>query len=188
MLIAVDKDTLEVKYSARSDADTVLSLTNHSYFTLGCKSIRGLTLYVNADKYLKVDPDALIAESIEPVTSILDFRNPKKLTKNILDESLQSSRLNGYDHFLYFSNKGIENKNVVLSNSKIEMQVFTDFEGVQIYTSGFASECELYPEGPELHHSVAIEPSDSFNKLHFLKKDSLYSRSIKYIFLYRDGE
>lgn len=184
--VYLDSDVIEIKYTAKSDADTVLSLTNHSYFTLGCRSIKGLSLSINADKYLKTTSEELLPISKENVSPALDFRAKKIIYRDIDSEELHSPRLNGYDHFFYFNNKDINICNSTLSNNKIEMQLYTDFEGMQIYTSGYETGMELYPEVNGVHDSVAIEPSDSFEKLRLLKKDVLYLRTIKYIFTYRE--
>ena len=180
------EDNLDVLFNANSDMDSVLSLTNHSYFTLGCRSIKGLTLQINADKYLHTDCATLLPISVEEVNKTLDFRKPKKFFYDIQDKALHINRFNGYDHFYYLNKKDINEKALTLSNSKIEMDVYTDFEGIQIYTSGFHPGVELYPRASGLYDSVAIEPSDSFEKYHLLKKDVLYSRTIKYIFKYKD--
>ena len=183
-IVSLYEDIINVEYRAYSDKDTVLSMTNHTYFTLGCRGIDGLTLLIPADYYLETYPEDLLARAEKEVTEPLDFRIPKLISKDIDDPSLHGSRLNGYDHYYYFNNKG-DNK-VVLSNKKIDLEITTNFKGVQIYSSGFKAPVELYPVTKEIHNSIAIEPSDSFEKLHLLKKDTLYFREIKYIFLWKE--
>ncbi len=180
-IVYINSNEIDIEYTAKCDKDTVVSLTNHSYFTLGCRSIKGLTLQINADNYLNTD-NQLLAKSKEAVTEALDFREPKKIFKDIEAPELHRERLNGYDHFYYFNNKDINVKNASLSNAKFVLDIYTNFEGLQIYSSGFASGIKYYPECEGLFDSLAVEPSDSFEKLHLLKKDNVYSRTIKYIF------
>ena len=181
--VYVNSNMIDIEYTASSDMDTVLSLCNHTYFTLGCKSIKGLTLEIDADKYLDVDGNTLLAKDIMPVAKTFDFRKPKRITTDINDDSLHSPRLNGYDHYFYFTNNLFDKKKMSLSNAKFQMDIYTNYNGVQIYTSGFKSNVELYPEVEGLLDSVAIEPSDSFKTLHLLKKDVIYSRITKYVFI-----
>lgn len=181
-IVYVNSNEIDIEYNAVSDMDTVLSLCNHSYFTLGCKSIKGLTLWIDSNNYLKTDPETLLATERKFVSKALDFRTPKKICADIEDDSLHSTRLNGYDHYFYFENNSLSNKVLSLSNAKFQMDIYTNFPGVQIYTSGFDPKVELYPDTNGLFDSVAIEPSDSFKSLHLLKKDTLYTRTTKYIF------
>ena len=183
-VISKDENDIEVFYTATSDRDTILSLTNHTYFTLGCKSIHGLSLRINADEYLETNVEDLLPLGRNEVDEVLDFRNLKPITKDIENEKLQVSRLRGYDHFFYLNKK--EDNEIVLENRLIRMNIYTDFEGVQIYTSGFDSGVPLYPECDYKYNSIAIEPSDSFEKLHLIKKDITYMRRIKYSFTYKD--
>src|SRR5277367_2942343 len=48
---------LKLEYSAETDRDTIVNLTNHSYFNLaGSGDILKYVLYLDADKYTPVDP------------------------------------------------------------------------------------------------------------------------------------
>ena len=180
--VFLNSNELDIEYHGVSDKDTVLSLTNHAYFTLGCKSIRGLTLQIDADNYLDTDPETLLPIDRKFVSKALDFRKPKKITEDIEDESLHATKLNGYDHYLYFTNKNSDDKKLTLSNAKFSLDMYTNYQGVQIYTSGFNPGVALYPECDYLYNSVAIEPSDTFRYLHLLRKGEVYSRTIKYVF------
>lgn len=170
---------LDVKYMAGSNKDTPCSITNHAYFTLGCFDIKPLELRINSSYYLDVDKD-MLATAKKPVNSVMDFRKFKKITKDIDDPSINVDRLKGYDHFYYFDKKDKTIANVSLKNSRYQLDIFTDFEGAQIYTSNFAPEYELFPKCPEIRDSVAIEPSDSHLYLRTLNRGQLYTRNIKY--------
>lgn len=180
--VHLNSNEIDIEYRAISDKDTVLSLTNHSYFTLGCRSLKGLTLQIDADNYLETDKDTLLPISRKFVNKALDFRNPKNIMEDIKDDSLLSSHLNGYDHYLYFRNANNDTKKLTLYNAKFVLDIYTNYQGVQIYTSGFNPGVELYPHTDDVFDSVAIEPSDTFRYLHLLRKGEVYSRTIKYIF------
>ncbi len=168
----------DVVFEGKSDKNTTLALSNHSYFNLGEK-LDDLQLTIDADNYLDVD-DSLIATEIKPVNEVMDFRNGKKITKDIDDESLSEDRLKGYDHFYYFNKGDIDISKVILKSKDLSLKISTDFEGVQIYTSNHEVDYPLYPEGEQIRDSIAIEPSDSHLKLRYLRKGELYSRHIIY--------
>ena len=176
-----NRNEIDVSYIASGNKNTVISLTNHTYFTLGSRSLKGLSLKINSNKYLSTDENLLAKEETE-VTEALDFSSGKEILKDIDSEELHSDRLNGYDHFFYFNNKNINEKNVTLYNDKFELSIYTNFEGVQIYTSGHKCPYDLYPYYDKEFDSVAIEPSDSFKNLRLLKEGTTYKRKIKYLF------
>lgn len=119
-IIPLNEDEIRVQYRAFSDKDTVLSLTNHTYFTLGCKNIEGLSLQIDADRYLNTDPKTLLKIGPKEVNPVLDFRETKRITQDISDESLHIGKFNGYDHFYYLNNKGIEYKACSLSTKEFK--------------------------------------------------------------------
>ena len=173
------KCQIDVGYVAFSDKNTICSLTNHSYFTLGEKSVDNLHLQIDADKYLTVD-DHMIAELIENVTPCMDFRKFKRIGRDIDSPEINQGALRGYDHFYYFNNKDINRINVSLKSKDYQLNIKTDFEGVQIYTTGYDDGFPLLPQCKKTRHSIAIEPSDNHLQLHYLKKGEKYERHITY--------
>lgn len=137
---------LTIEYFAKSDADTVVGFTNHSYFNLNGgtsgKTILNHTLTVEADGYCEVDSDALVTGKIFPVDNTpYDFRTPKLLGDVLGDETGLLKNTGG----------GIDN-NLVLWGAKRELSYaatlyngdngiavdcYTDLPGVQIYTGTF---------------------------------------------------
>ena len=180
-IVYKDENKLDVIYSALSDMDTLFSLTNHSYFTLGDNDISNLDLYIKGHKYLNVDKSCLLAKDIRPINDVMDFTKYKKISKDIDSNYLKGKMMNGYDSFWYFDDVNKNRINVSLRNNRYQMDVYTDFEGTQIYSSNYEAPFALQG-GLNFRDSVAIEPSDSFYKLPVLLKDHLYSREIRYIF------
>ena len=183
-LLYKDSDRLDIRYEASSDLDTLFSLTNHSYFTLGDKDISNLELFVRGDNYLKVDRDTLLPLSKEPVSDIYDFRKYRLLSKDIDSDELKGKKQNGYDNFIYFNEINPRLINASLRNDRYRLDVFTNFEGLQIYTSNFEPEFNLDSES-KFRDAVAVEPSDSFLNYQVLLKDQKYIRNITYFFLKR---
>lgn len=170
---------LDINFEVGVSEDTPCSITNHTYFTLGSSSLDDLSLRINSEYYLDVDKD-MIATAKKPITKIMDFRRSKRITKDIDHPSINQNRLRGYDHFFYFTKQDKNIPNISLKNRVYQMDIYTDFEGVQIYTSNFKEEYELFPKCPDTRNSIAIEPSDSHLYLRVLKKGQTYRRFIKY--------
>lgn len=187
-IVSVNENEIDIEYKAKSDMDTTLALTNHTYFTLGNKTIDGLSLQINSNNFLETDENSLLPTRRRFVTPVMDFRNSKPIMQDFSNEYLHTPRHNGYDHYFYFIDRDINKCNLSLFNSKFQMDICTDFQGVQIYTSGFSCGCMLYPEVSNLFDSVAIEPSDTFRYLHLLKKDDTYLRRVRYIFTERGNQ
>ncbi len=68
-----------IDYQATTDQDTVINLTNHSYFNLagnGSGNVERQLLMLNADTYTPVDPTSIPTGQIAPVAGTpLDFRH-----------------------------------------------------------------------------------------------------------------
>lgn len=89
---------VQIHYTAKSDKDTVVNFTNHSYFNLkgeGCGDVLDHIVEINADKYTPVDSGLIPTGELADVAgTAFDFRQPKKVR-----EDMDSGKLpNGYDH------------------------------------------------------------------------------------------
>ena len=104
------------------------------------------------------------------------------LSQDIDSDELKGKKQNGYDNFVYFNEINPKLINASLRNDRYRLDVFTNFEGLQIYTSNFEPEFDLDCE-LKFRDAVAIEPSDSFLNYQVLLKDQKYIRNITYFFL-----
>ena len=89
---------VQIHYTAKSDQDTVVNFTNHSYFNLkgeGSGDVLDHIVEINAQKYTPVDSGLIpTGEIADVVGTAFDFRQPKKVR-----EDMDSGKLpNGYDH------------------------------------------------------------------------------------------
>jgi len=91
---------LTIEYQARSDQDTIINLTNHSYFNLrGSGDILDHELMLAADCFTPVDANLIPTGEIRPVNGTpFDFRRPTPIGARIDCVNQQLLLAGGYDH------------------------------------------------------------------------------------------
>lgn len=90
---ALSDDELQINYEATTDRDTIVNLTNHSYFNLaGAGDILGHELTLHADAFTPVAEDLIPTGEIRPVEKTAwDFRSGKAIGEDL-------AAAGGYDH------------------------------------------------------------------------------------------
>ena len=131
--------TLTISYHATSDKDTLINITNHSYFNLsGHKhNIYNHTLKIDADYYEHVDADGLATGEKEAVEGTpFDFRIPAKIGERVEVDHPQLKLGNGFDHNFFFTT---DKNQVVLEDEESgrRLTVSTTLPGAQIYTANY---------------------------------------------------
>lgn len=136
-----EENCLHISYRAETDRDTVVNLTNHSYFDLsGGVDPMGQLLTLNADYYTENDENTLPTGIIAPVQDTpFDFRQPKALGQDIALPSRQLQLCRGYDHNFVLKEKG-DFARLTSPVTGITMIAATDMPGVQLYTGNFIDE------------------------------------------------
>jgi aldose 1-epimerase len=136
-------NALRIDYQASTDKDTVINLTNHSYFNLagnGSGSVADQMLLVNADSYTPAGPDQIPTGEIAPVGGTpFDFRQMMPIGARLNSAFQQMVYAHGYDHN-FVLNAGPGNRMTFAARaydprSGRVMDCLTTEPGVQIYTS-----------------------------------------------------
>lgn len=199
-----DNDRLRVDYSAQTDKDTVLNLTNHAYFNLdGAENTEENSVYnhivemPNSSKYTPVGEYALpTGELAEVKNTPMDFSKPKKVGDIINSDFEQLKKTSGFDQNYcidgYDGKKMIEAAKVTSKKTGITMKVSTNYPGFQFYTANHLGKSTqpLGRDGKiyEKRSALCIEPQffpdamEKFDEKPVLKKGEIYNRSILYDF------
>ena len=170
-----DNNGLSLEYFAKSDQDTYVNLTNHSYFNMaGHDSGTCLDhiMTINADHYLPTDENWIPTGEIRPVKGTpFDFTSPKPIGQDIGADDEDLIKGNGYDHNFCLNGEGMRLCAIVEDPKEGRvMTVYTDKPGVQLYTAnglagafvdsfgkdgarygnrdGYCLETQLYPDTP----------------------------------------
>ena len=190
-------NALKIHYEAIADGDTIMNLTNHSYFNLNGHTsgdIKNHTLWLDSDFYTPItEKGAPDGQVLKVSGTVFDFTAPKTIGRDIeaADEQLKFGT--GYDHNFIINGRGMR-KFAVLEGDKtgIKMEAYTDLPAVQLYTGNWTADT---PEGKDgaiygERQGVCLETQvfPNFTKFSyfpdgFLKKGEKYDTVTEYRFI-----
>lgn len=182
---------LTVDFSARSDHDTVVNLTNHAYFNLAghdAGRVDDHRLTVRADAYTPAGNDNVPTGVIAPVEGTpLDLRHGAWVGETADDPFFAATR--GFDHNVVLTGGG-EAAELWCPRTGIGMALSTTLPGMQVYSAGFLT--ERPGKGGAVYgqrHAVCLEPQFFPDAVHhenfaspILRAGQEYHQTISYRF------
>ena len=142
-----DQNELRIEYSATTDKDTVVNLTNHSYFNLAGQdagSILHHQLTIHASSFTPVDATLIPTGEIRNVQGTpFDFRNATAIGARINQNDPQLVIGHGYDHNWILDRQTGDNKALIQAAEAYDpssgrvLEVWTTEPGIQLYTSNY---------------------------------------------------
>lgn len=191
-----ENNALILDYTAKSDKDTIVSLTNHAYFNLSGHqngTILDHELQIDSDTFCEIYQDGIpTGHLIDVENTPFDFREAKEIGHDFNSDYEQLKITQGYDHNFILNNESFGQVASVYSpQSNITMEVNTNMPGIQIYTSnmlsdrtgkdgaayhqysGICLETQYYPDGinQENFTSPILKANDTY---HFVTSYQFY--------------
>jgi aldose 1-epimerase len=139
-----ENNELKISYAAATDKDTVINLTNHSYFNLtgaGSGDILSHQLQINADRFTPIDSDSIPNGELRSVKGTpFDFAAPKAIGARIEQPDEQLKFGSGYDHNFVLNNTGKSPAWAAKVSEPVSgrvLEVYTTEPGMQFYSGNF---------------------------------------------------
>ena len=192
-----EDNALRIHYEAVCDADTVMNMTNHSYFNLNGHAngaVDGHKLWIDSCFYTPNTDDCVPNGEILSVKDTpFDFGEDKTLGERFASEHSQKELFGGFDHNFVLNGSGYRKVASLTGDiSCITMEVYTDQSGIQLYTGNGIVEDRVCKGGFRYvkHGALCLETQAFPNNLkypHFqsavLKKGEKYDTVTEYRFI-----
>jgi aldose 1-epimerase len=154
-----DRNDLRIEYGATTDKDTIVNLTNHSYFNLsGGGNILKHELMINAEQFTPIGEDLIPTGELRDVKeSPLDFTENTSIGSRINDPYDQLLCAGGYDHNFALRNAShpvrLAARAYEAESGRI-MELFTTQPGLQFYSGNFL-DGTITGKGGTVYHKYA---------------------------------
>lgn len=190
-----EENELKIHYYAVPDQDTLLNMTNHSYFNLSGHASGTAwdeKVWLDADAFTETDGELIPTGKVILVAGTpMDFRKEKVVEKEIGADYEPLKLAGGYDHNWVLNGSGFRKVASAASDKTgIKMEVYTDLPGIQFYSGNFLAgskgkEGAIYEKGYGICFETQYFP-DAIHKENFespiVKAKEVYETTTVYKF------
>jgi aldose 1-epimerase len=186
-----DDNALSLEFTATTDRDTVVNLTQHSYFNLrGWGDVLGHVVQINADRFTPVDATLIPTGKFRSVEGTpFDFRKSNAIGARLVEQDKQLQYGKGYDHNWVINGPTGEfrqDATIYEPTSGRVLEVWSNQPGLQFYTgnvldgtivgkegwrytprSAFCMEPQHYPDAPNhlQFPSTVLRPGEIYRNV-----------------------
>ena len=169
-----DNNELKISYDVKSDKNTLINMSNHSYFNLagnGNGTILDHYLLLKASNFTPILKGLIPTGKIAPVAgTVFDFTKERKLGERINTNEENLNIAGGYDHNWCLDDfkEGTVRLVGYLRDEKSgrKMEIYTDRPGIQIYAGNFiAKQVAKNGANYDVRSGVAIETQNYPNAI-----------------------
>lgn len=192
------ENSIKIHYEGVCDADTVMNLTNHSYFNMNgheSGATDGHSLTVFSDFHTPGNDECMpTGEILASAGTVFDLNKPTKMADVFASDAEQIKMFGGFDHNFCLKGMGMRKVAVLTGDkSNITMETYTDLPGVQIYCGNNLDGTTIGKGGVAYaqHQGMCLETQvfpDGITKSHFpspvLKKGDKYDTTTEYKFVF----
>ena len=139
-----DDNTLDIVMEATTDKETVVNMTNHSYFNLNgtpTEPAMDMVMFINADAFTPADSTFMPTGEIRNVKGTpMDFRMAHAIQDSLRMDDEQVKFGNGFDHNWILNTNGDDTQvaaSLYSEKTGILLEAFTNEPGMQVYTGNF---------------------------------------------------
>lgn len=179
-----EQNELRIDYNGQSDAETVLNLTNHSYFNLSgatTSPIGDHTLVLHSDYYLQLAEDSIPTYAKAVRNTDFDYNQEKVIASIFNSQDPQAKLVDGFDHPFHLICSGPQ---IVLSEPHIGrcMEVETNYPYAVVYTANSLREDTLLRENTyaQKHTAICIETQLAPYSLRYKRFDAALGENEHY--------
>lgn len=187
----ITNSTLQIDFNATTNEDTLMNLTNHTYFNLSGnlkRDIKDHHIFLDAKQILQTNQENLpIGMMSIPKHLILN----KEKIQDIFQRFPNQNQI-GIDHQYLLSNPSLQTPQASLFDniSKRKIEVYTNYPVIVCYTHNHPSKALLQNKVPQTkHQGVCFETQYESNGIHILgcndsilKANNIYHKTTIYKF------
>lgn len=144
-----ENNALKIQYSATSDQDTIINLTNHTYFNLageGMGTILNHQLQILGEGFTPISEASIPTGEIRKVNGTpFDFRTRTEIETRIKDGDEQLTFGNGFDHNFVLNQSDTSLKKAAEVFEPVSgrvLEVLTTEPGIHFYTGNYLHNIE----------------------------------------------